>query len=510
MVIQFDYVIVGAGSAGCAMANRLSADPRRRVLLLEAGGDDRGFWIQLPIGYGKSFYDEKVNWRFQSHAEAALGGRSIYFPRGKVLGGSSSINAMDYCRGLPGDFEDWRDAGNPGCGWEDVAPVLTRFERRVNASGAAMGDGALWVSDREADHHPVKRFFRAAAAEVGLPLTRSMNGSNPEGVGAYELNIQRGLRCSSATAFLRPAMHRRNLAVWQRAMAERIRFDGRRAIGVELRRDGAPLSVFARAEVILCAGAIGSPALLQLSGVGPATLLRAAGLSVIHANDGVGGALQDHLAIDYSYVATEPTLNQILGSWRGRVGAAIYYLIARRGPLSIGVNQLGGVVRSDPGKARADVQLYFNPVSYSTEWRGERRLLMPDPYAPPRIAPNYLSAEQDLRDAIAGARLIGRLQETTAMRALIAARPSCDPAAASEDEILADFRARATSVYHACGTCRMAPQTDRDVVDPLLRVYGIDGLRVADASIFPNITSANTNAPAIMVAQKAADLIEAG
>ena len=532
----FDYIVVGAGSAGCALAERLSADGRSRVLVLEAGGDDRRFWIRTPIGYGKTFFDRRVNWGFRTEPDPGTGGRQSYWPRGKVLGGSSSINAMVYCRGMPTDYDDWRDAGNPGWGWSDVEPVFRRFERHVSLERPGDGGGGpLWVSDREAEYHAVRHHFYAAAREVGLPVTWDMNGPNPEGVGAYRITTQGGRRCSAADAFLRPAMRRKNVAVRTEALVERILFRDRRAVGVAYRQGGTRHRVGAQVAVVLTAGAVSTPQLLQLSGIGPGETLAGAGIEVLHANPAVGGHLQDHLGINYIYRVSEPTLNQALGTWAGRIACGMRYVATRSGPLSLSVNQMGGMVRTSPGLARPDTQLYFNPVSYRAQ-HVDRRLLLrpdswpglifsfnacrptstgridiasPDPAAAPRIAPHYLSTEEDLADVIASARLIARLRGAQAMRTLIVEAMDLEVGRAGEEEILADFRARAGTVFHPCGTARMAPEADGGVVDARLRVHGVDGLRVADASVFPNITSANTNAPAIMVGFKAGEMIAA-
>ena len=532
---EFDFIVVGAGSAGSVLADKLSADGRSRVLVLEAGGSDRRFWIRTPIGYGKTFFDTSVNWCFQAEPCEAIAGRASYWPRGKVIGGSSSINAMVYCRGMPADYDDWRDAGNPRWGWEDLEPVFRRFERRVGPKGAT-GDGPLCVSDREAEYHPARHHFFAAAREIGLPLSPDLNGPAPEGVGPYQINTRDGLRCSAADAFLRPALKRSNLELWTGAVVERILFEGRRATGVAYRRGREFVRVAARREVILAAGAVASPQLLQLSGIGPGTLLASMGIFLLHANDAVGGHLQDHLGVNYYYRATEPTLNQVLGSWTGRLGAGMRFLATRTGPLSLSVNQIGGMVRTSPDLPRPDAQLYFNPLSYSTEDAGKRPLFRPDPWpgfiigfnpcrptsrgridiaspdplAPPRIRPNYLSTDRDVVDVIACARLVGRIDRTSAMRRLIQGAPRFDLANATDAEILEDFRQRSGTVFHACGTCRMAPEAEGGVVGPDLRVHGVERLRVADASIFPNITSANTNAPAIMVGHKAAEAIRRG
>ncbi|MBU3738436.1 MAG: choline dehydrogenase [Rhodoferax sp.] len=530
---EFDHIVVGAGSAGCAVAAGLSADERRRVLLLEAGGSDRRFWIRTPIGYGKTFYDRQVNWRYQTEADEGLGGRTSYWPRGKVLGGSSSINAMVYCRGLPTDYEDWRTAGNPGWGWSEVEPVYRRIERQIDAQGRETGNGPLWVSDRSAEYHPLKRHYLAAARELGLPATANLNGAQPEGVAAYPITTRAGLRCSSADAFLHPALGRSNLVVRTGVLAQRVLFEGRRAVGLEVLQDGQRRRYRARAGVVLAAGAVNTPQLLQLSGIGPGPLLQRLGIELVQHNPAVGGALQDHLGISYFYRASEPTLNQVLGTWPGRLRAGLQFLLSRRGPLSLSVNQMGGLVRSSAGLDRPDIQLYFNPLSYSTTYVDRRPLMRPDrhpgfimgfnscrptslgridiaspdPAVAPRIQPNYLASAQDQADALAGARLIGRLQETQALRGLIAAPPEVDPARLGDADVIEDFRARSGTVYHACGTCRMAPEAAGGVVDATLRVHGVQGLRVADASVFPNITSANTGAPSILVGVRAAEFL---
>ena len=535
-MLEFDYIVVGAGSAGCALVDKLTADGRRRVLLLEAGGGDRRFWIRTPIGYGRTFDDARVNWKFTTAPDAGIDGRSAYWPRGKVLGGSSSINALVYCRGLPADYDDWAAAGNPGWSWRDVEPIFKSFERKVGRNGEVEGDGPLWVSDREPEYHPLKRHIYAAAKELGFPVVDDLNRPETEGVGAYAITTRKGMRCSSADAFLRPALRRSNLTLVTGALAERIVFRGRRAAGVAFRRAGVSEIAYARAEVILAAGAVNSPKLLQLSGVGPGELLSRNGVPIVQANDAVGGGLQDHLGISYFYRATEPTLNAILGTWRGLIASGLKFLFAGSGALSLSVNQIGGLVKSDPARARPDLQLYFNPLSYQTAAAGRRRLIYPDPWpgfifgfnacrptsrgridmasrdpeAAPTIAPNYLATERDLEDVVAGARLIARFERTAAMRGLIDGAPQFDLAQASDDDILADFRARGGTVFHPCGTCRMAPEISGGVVDSRLRVHGIEALRVADASIFPNITSANTNAPAILVGRKAAELVLAG
>lgn len=530
---EFDHIVVGSGSAGSVLADRLSADGCRRILVLEAGGSDRRFFIRMPIGYGRTFFDGRVNWKYETEPEVALGGRTGYWPRGKVLGGSSSINAMVYCRGMPGDFEAWRAAGNPGWGWSDVEPVYRRTERPVDAEGRVGSGGPLFVSDVRHEMHPTRRHYLAAAQELGLPFSDDFNGPQPEGVGLYRINTYKGRRWSAADAFLRPALQRNNLRLLTGAHVRQVEFEGRRATGVVFLRDGQLCRARARREVILSAGAIDSPRLLQLSGVGPGKLLQRHGIEVRHELPAVGANLQDHIAVSYFYRATEPTLNNLLFPWHGKLRAGLRYLLTHRGPLSISVNQCGGFVRSRPGLTHPDQQLYFNPVTYSMAPEGKRPLMNPDPFAgfilsfqpcrpssrgridirsadpgdAPLIQPNYLATQQDLDDVIAGGRLIKALAATRAMRVLIDQPIAPDPATMNDEQILADFRARSGTVFHPVGTCAMGPDPGTAVVDNRLRVFGLSGLRVVDASVFPNITSGNTHAPTVMVAQRAADLI---
>ena len=482
-----------------------------------------------------SFYNAAVNWKYTTEPVPGLGQRTSYWPRGKVWGGSSSINAMVYCRGLPTDYDDWHGAGNPGWAWRDVRAVFERFERKVGADGVARGNGALFVSNREAQYHPLKNNFRDADRQLQLPLSSDINGEMPEGLGAYPITTKNGLRCSSADAFLRPALARKNVTLRSHAQVHRILFKDQRAIGVQYSSGpgSALTTVYATEEIVLAAGAINSPQILQLSGIGPAALLHTHGIPIVFANDAVGAGLQDHLGINYTFSSKVPTLNGVLGSWAGRMQAGLQFLLQRRGPLSIGVNQMGGMVRTDAALARPNVQLYFSPISYSATFVNQRPLLRPDsfpgfilgfnpcrprsqghirirsnnPMEAPKIEPNYLGDPRDLADVLAGAQLIARLQQTPAMQALIDAPKDIDLASASLQSIEDDFRQRSGTVYHPCGTCAMRPLAGGGVVDAQLRVYGVEGLRVADASIFPTITSANTNAPAILVGHQAARFI---
>ncbi|HVO03181.1 MAG TPA: GMC family oxidoreductase N-terminal domain-containing protein [Candidatus Cybelea sp.] len=533
----FDYIVVGAGSAGCVLANRLSADRGHKVLLLEAGPWDHRFWIQVPIGYGKTFYDGRYNWKYQTAPDPGLGGRPSYWPRGKVIGGSSSINAMVYVRGQAEDFDDWEKAGNPGWGWRDVLPVYRRMEDHALGESLYHGvGGPLHVTEISKTAHPLTAVFVEAGQEAGLAFNPDLNGATQEGVGTYQITTRNGFRLSSARAYLWPALWRPNLAVRTNALATRILFEGKRAVGVAYRYGRRVIEVRARREVILSGGAINSPQLLQLSGVGPAELLKAHGIAVVEDSPAVGQNLQDHLCYDHVYRAKRPSLNNDLYPWWGKVRAALRYLLTRGGPLSLSVNQGGGFIRSRADLARPDIQLYFSPLSYERTPPGIRPLMHPDPFpgfvtsvspcrpksrghlaihsadpaAAPTIVPNYLSHPDDIAELLAGARFLRQLAATPTLAGVIETELKPGAKAQSDEVLIADIRSRAYSVFHPCGSCAMGPDSQIAVVDHRLRVHGIGGLRVADASIFPAVTSGNINAPAIMVGEKAADLILTG
>lgn len=531
-VAEFDYIIIGAGSAGCVLADNLSRSGRDRILVLEAGGSDHRFWIRTPLGYGYTFADPHLNWNYQTEPDPGIGGRRAFWPRGRVIGGSSSINALVYFRGLPGDFDDWAASGARGWDWKAVRACFERIECKVDEAGLASGEGPMYVTQVDSQLHPTCRYFFQAATQAGLPATGDMNGASPEGVGHYRLTTHHGRRWSAADAFLRPALRRKHLELRTGARVSRILFDGCSAEGVEYLHGSQLRQTRARRSVILCAGAVNSPHILQLSGVGPANLLNRFGIPVVLDQPTVGSQLQDHLAITYSYRATQPTLNdELRGGWR-RIRAGLQYLLWHRGLLSLSVNHAGGLVRAEPGAERADFQLYFNPMSYAAgdaqrsriepdgfpgfmlshqpsrpTSRGRIEMASPDFRAPPAIFPNYLSTEKDREDVLRGGMLLKRLEQTEAMRTLIA--EPCKPRLADMDaaRMLEDFRARAGTVYHPVGTCRMGADAGSSVVDPSLKVHGLQGLRVVDASVFPSITSANTNAPTMMVAQKASEMI---
>ncbi|MCX7347884.1 MAG: GMC family oxidoreductase N-terminal domain-containing protein, partial [Alphaproteobacteria bacterium] len=379
--MEFDFIIVGAGSAGCVLAERLTADGRHSVLVLEAGGSDRRFFVQMPLGYGKTFYDRRVNWMYQAEPDPGLNGQRDFYPRGKILGGSSSINAMVYIRGHAEDYDDWKRAGNPGWGFDEVLPAYKAIEDYAAGDPAYRGRGGpLHISDIGDDAHPLCRNYIAASEAAGLAFTADFNGAEQEGVGLYQLTTKGGRRMSAARAFLRPAMRRRNLKVEMHAQVTRIRFEGRRATGVDYVQRGMSRSATARREVILAGGAINTPQLLQLSGIGPGALLQRHGIPVVLDNANVGARMQDHHGINYTWRMTVPTLNDALRPWWGKLRAGLQYIFTRRGPLSLSVNQGGGFFRTDPAQPRPNMQLYMQAFSTLIPKEGERPLLTPDPF----------------------------------------------------------------------------------------------------------------------------------
>ncbi|MEP7184025.1 MAG: choline dehydrogenase [Betaproteobacteria bacterium] len=527
--MAWDYIVVGAGSAGCVLADRLTADGRHSVLLLEAGPPDTYPWIHVPIGYAKTMFNPRVNWCFKTEPEPQMHGREVYWPSGKTLGGSSAINGLIYIRGHPADYDGWAAQGNPGWGYADVLPYFRKLEHNVRGDSEWHGaDGPMWASDIRAKHELVEAWI-AAAAELGIPGNPDFNGATQEGAGYYQLTTRNGFRCSTATAYLRPARRRPNLRVETGAQAMRLAFDGRRATGVVYRRRGRDVTAVATREVILAAGALQSPQLLQLSGVGPGALLQQFGIPVVHELPGVGENLQDHLQARVMFRCTKPiTTNDVLKSWWRTMTMGARYVLTRTGPMAIGINQGGMFARTDPALPRPDVQFHLATLSadmagapvhtfsgftmsvcqLQPHSRGHVRLKSPDPLAAPAMQPNYLSEPHDAATVVAGLKLARRLAATGALSPYVAGEYLPGRAATTDDDLLEFTRNKGATIFHPVGTCKMGPAADAlAVVDPELRVHGIDGLRVVDGSVMPTIVSGNTNAPIIMIAEKASDLI---
>ena len=527
MADSYDTIVVGAGSAGCVLANRLSADGRSRVLLLEAGPPDTDLWIHVPLGYGKLFRKPSVNWSYWSEPEPQLNGRKIFTPRGKVLGGSSSINGLVYTRGQPEDFDGWE---TPGWSFGELLPYFKKSEDQ--AGQGLRGDalhgrgGPLAVSDQNEPHELCDAFIEAAV-QAGQPRNPDFNGAQQEGAGYQQLTSRNGRRCSTATGFLKPVLHRENLRVVTDALVSKVLFDGKKAVGVQFLKDSKKIEIKANREIILSGGTINTPQMLQLSGVGPAPLLREHGIPVVLEQPHVGEHLQDHFQARIVLKCTRPiTVNDDLQSlWRmARMG--LRYLLLRKGPLAVSAGYAGGFWRTRPELKRPDVQTHF--LTFSTDRMGEKlhpfsgftasicqlqptsrgsvHIRSADPREAPAIRYNYLSTEHDRRTMTDGVRLLRRILEQPALRPYIAAEHMPGAQVQSDDEWLAYFRDTGSTIYHPTCTARMGTGPGA-VVDSHLRVKGLEGLRVVDASVMPAVVSGNTNAAVIAIAEKAADLI---
>ena len=531
---DYDYIIVGAGSAGCVLANRLSEDPANKVLLVEAGGSDRRFFIQMPIGYGVTYHQKKVNWMYSTEPSPDADNKPSYWPRGKVMGGSSSINAMVYVRGNPKDFDEWSEAGNPGWSYKEVLPYFKKMESWQKGSDSFRGgDGPLNVSEVSNQLHPLCDNFLSAAQEIGIKLNPDMNGEKQEGVGNYQITTHKGQRMSASRAYIWPTKGRSNLTIVKNARVTKVLIKNKRAYGVEYLKSGKTHKATALREVILSAGSINSPQLLQLSGVGPKNILEQASVPIVHDSPAVGENLQDHLGVSYFYKSKVPTLNDQLRPVLGKIYQGLRYIFLRRGPLSLSVNQSGGFIRTRDDLEKPNIQLYFSPVSYSLESPDRRAMMSPDPFSAmllgisncsprsrgsvhlrssdplktPIIRPNYLSNEDDVKDLLAGVKILRKLAKTDSFRPVIGEEFRPGPQCQTDEQMIQHIKDTVWTVFHPSSTCRMGSDPKSNVVDSDLKVYGIEGLRVVDASIFPSLVCGNINAATIMVGEKASDLI---
>jgi choline dehydrogenase len=527
MSLEVDYIVVGAGSAGCVLANRLSENPGNRVLLLEAGGPDTNPWIHVPVGYFKTMHNPKTDWCYVTEPDAGIANRQLQWPRGKVLGGSSSINGLLYVRGQREDYDRWVELGNEGWSYAEVLPYFKKSEDQERGASEYHGvGGPLKVSDLRL-RRPIADHFIAGAKDIGIPFNEDCNGAVQEGVGYFQQNAYNGLRWSTAKGFLRPAKNRPNLIVKTRAQATRVLFEGKRAVGVEYRQGEQLHQVRAVAEVILSAGAIGSPQILQCSGIGPSALLDKVGIPVVHQLPGVGKNLQDHLQIRLVFKTRERTLNDEVNNPINKMLIGLQYMLFRTGPLTLAASQVLIFTRSSTEVARPDIQFHMQPLSADKPGDGPHRFsaftssvcqLRPysrgsieiksaDALQYPAIQPNYLSDERDHAVAIGGIKVARRIAQSPSLAPHILSEFVPGSQFQSDAELLDVARRYSQTIYHPAGTCKMGVD-DQAVVDPRLKVHGVERLRVVDCSIMPEIVSGNTNAPTIMIAEKAADMIK--
>ena len=527
--MDVDYIIVGSGSSGSVLANRLSE--RHRVVVLEAGGSDLLPYVQLPLGYGKLFYDPAVNWMYATESDPGLAGNRDHWPRGKVLGGSSSINAMVYIRGHRADYDEWGQAAS-GWGWEEMLATYRALEDNEAGADAYRGKGGpLFISRNRKGLHWLVEDYIKACTEAGLPYNSDFNGAEQEGAGTYQMTIKGGRRNSAARAFLRPAMKRKTLQVITRAHVTRVLFEGKRAVGVEYVQRGETKTLRSR-EVILSGGAINSPQLLQLSGIGPGEVLSKAGVPVLVDNPHVGRNLNDHQGINYTWEMKVATYNGILRPWWGKAFVGLQYLLTRGGPLAKSINHGGGFFRTSADEPRPNMQLYFQAFSTLIPRNGERPLLTPDPFqglsiglsncrptsrghihirsadpfAHPEIVANAFSTDKDVAEMLLAVRYLRTIAAQPSFARWVKQELRPGPSVTSDEAMIQDFRERSGTVYHPSCTARMAPEGE-GVLDNHLRVRGVEGLRVCDASAFPNLIAGNTNAPAMALGWRGAELI---
>ena len=523
---NFDIIIIGAGSAGSILASKLSENKKFKILILESGPKDYHPMIKIPLGYGMTFYNKEINWNFYSKAQKQLNDREIYMPRGKVLGGSGSINAMVYTRGLKTDFKDWANTNNTEWSIDNIEHSYNEIEKNIIINDKSSATNKITVNDVSEFHHDILKYYFRAAKELDLPFLKNLNKFNLEGVGNYNITTRNGYRWSAASGFLKPSLKRKNICLITKANVTKLIIKGKKVLGVEYEHEGLLKKEMANIGIVMSSGAIKTPQILMLSGIGPGKILKKNGIQVLLNNENVGSNLQDHIGLDYLYKSSIPTLNQSLGRMSGRIKSMIQYLLFRSGPFSLSLNQGGGFIRWKNKEDYPNLQIYFNPLTYSVSHRNKRPLLKTDKFSgfiigfnscrpkskgeisiksnnikdDPIIDPNYLSNDEDLYDLECAFDFVRNLSSTSSMKNIIKNPLKIDPMTSSNKELISHFKENASSVYHPCGTCRMGEVKESSVISHRLKVHDLENLWIVDASIFPNIPSGNINAPVMMSA----------